>query len=178
MVDLLFRLLGGQHQGVAVGHPALKVGGPQLGVDQTLLEPLQGRLRFEQLAGRGCQTAGILLGLFQQGQELLLRLLRRAGLAEFGADLGDGPPQALSPLVASLRNPQLAQVAAHPSFQIVEPPGRIGQIILGDVDRLLQFMDHALGLLVAELLEAAFELLTDGVGQLDGPLAAGALARR
>ena len=66
---------------------------------------------------------------------------------------------ALSPEVASLFNTaQLGQIAAHLPFGLAQSGDRLAQVGPGDGGGLGQFGDHAVRLLVAELLEFGLQL--------------------
>ena len=128
-----FGLAGGLDERMFVGHAAAELRGLQLGVDQPVLQPLQRRLRFEQPIGRGDQLARVVLGGLEHAEQLLVRLVRGLGLAQFAANFADGPLQGAVPGVAVVEDPKLGQIGADLSLEPRQLRGRSVEVGLGKV---------------------------------------------
>ena len=115
-------------------------------------------MRFQQPVGRGHEPAGIVLGLRQDGEQFPVDFFGRGVLAKLRADLLAAATQGAVAGGHVLHRTQFGQVAAHAILGRRQRGGRLVQVGLGQVDGLAQFVDHALGLGVAELLELRSEV--------------------
>ena len=94
----------------------------------------------------------------KHGEQFRLAFSAAAFSRSWRADFLAAAPQGAVAGGHVLHRTQLGQIAAHAILGRGQRGGRLVQIGLGQVDGLGQFVDHALGLGVAELLELGLQV--------------------
>ena len=118
--DLFLGLSGCDDHRVDVRHIPSHQGRFDLGIDQTVFQTLQGRLRLEQSRGGHYQPAGIFLALTQQLEQLLRTTVRRADLTDLATNLGDRLLQGAIARGVLGQDPQFGQVATDFAFEVAQ----------------------------------------------------------
>ncbi len=91
--DFVLRVDRLNHPRMGVVEHSAEPRGGKLRVDQAFLQPLQGGLTIEQSARRGQKLVGIVLGAFEQFEQLTIRCDVAARAADFVFQLDAGAPQ-------------------------------------------------------------------------------------
>ena len=149
-----------------------KAGRAELRVDQAVLQPPQGRLRIQQAVGRGHQPGRVRPGPREARPAI--------------ADWPSPPPRncrSSFSISETVRRSEVSLEFASSSERssgrslptsfssAVNCAGRGLEIGLGHLHRLVQFVDHALGLGVADLLQMELQLAAQRRTERRGPAA-------